>query len=140
MDPTIGWYQPEQEGPAKVLWSRIWDDASKRLNNLNLNSLMESRDFIPLDLRDDVVGHLGHHHHHQQQQQRSTNHYHQQQQHHNHHQNSNHLYNRTRRKANDNRASTFGMNANQHELIGTYGGCPWKFLREGGLYSKGIMG
>lgn len=120
MDPTIGWYQPEQEGPAKVLWSRIWDDASKRLNNLNLNSMMESRDFIPLDLRDDVQ-HLARNHT-------------------NHHQNANHLYNRTRRKANENRASTFGMNANRDELIGTYGGCPWHKLRKGGHYSKGIMG
>lgn len=103
-----------------MLWSRIWDDASKRLNNLNLNSMMESRDFIPLDLRDDVV-HLARNHT-------------------NHHQNANHLYNRTRRKTNENRASTFGMNANRDELIGNYGGCPWHKLRKTVHYSKGIMG
>ncbi|XP_059483277.1 terminal nucleotidyltransferase 4B-like [Neocloeon triangulifer] len=116
MDPTIGWYQPEQEGPAKILWSRIWDDASKRLNNLNLNSMMESRDYIPLEIRDDLQQMGGG---------RTTN---------------NHLYCRTRRKANENRASTFGMNENRDELIGTYGGCPWQAVRKNVHYSRGILG
>ncbi|CAB3362660.1 Hypothetical predicted protein [Cloeon dipterum] len=118
MDPTIGWYQPEQEGPAKVLWSRIWDDASKRLNNLNLNNIMESRDFIPLDLRDDVNVHQ------QQLGGGRTN---------------NHLYSRTRRKGNENRAVTTGMNSNPRELIGNYGGCPWRALRQD-QYSRGVLG
>ncbi|KAL1115085.1 hypothetical protein AAG570_007116 [Ranatra chinensis] len=25
MDPKIGWFQPEQEGPAKEFWNRIWN-------------------------------------------------------------------------------------------------------------------
>lgn len=26
MDPKLGWYQPEQCGPAKDLWERIWEN------------------------------------------------------------------------------------------------------------------
>lgn len=25
MDPKISWFQPEQEGPAKDYWGRLWD-------------------------------------------------------------------------------------------------------------------
>lgn len=35
MDPTIGWYQPEQFGPAKDLWLNIWE-AEKGLDILTL--------------------------------------------------------------------------------------------------------
>lgn len=35
MDPKIGWYQPEQFGPAKDLWLHIWE-TEKDLDNLNL--------------------------------------------------------------------------------------------------------
>lgn len=35
MDPTIGWYQPEQYGPAKDLWLHIWE-AEKGLDVLTL--------------------------------------------------------------------------------------------------------
>lgn len=32
MDPKLGWFQPEQEGPSKELWSRIWDNFVKNQN------------------------------------------------------------------------------------------------------------
>ncbi|KAH0535528.1 terminal nucleotidyltransferase 4B-like [Cotesia glomerata] len=37
MDPTIGWYQPEQFGPAKDLWLQIWI-AEKGLDTLTLKN------------------------------------------------------------------------------------------------------
>ncbi|KMQ92972.1 pap-associated domain-containing protein 5, partial [Lasius niger] len=58
MDPTIGWYQPEQYGPAKKLWSNIWetekgDDAPGLRNDANTaNTAMGVRlqqDFLALD-------------------------------------------------------------------------------------------
>lgn len=61
MDPTIGWYQPEQYGPAKDLWLHIWE-AEKGLDVLTLagsdanssagNAVMGVRlqqDFLALD-------------------------------------------------------------------------------------------
>ncbi|XP_018562851.1 non-canonical poly(A) RNA polymerase protein Trf4-1 [Anoplophora glabripennis] len=35
MDPSISWFQPEQEGPAKLLWLRIWQ-TQQELDNMNL--------------------------------------------------------------------------------------------------------
>ncbi|KAJ8912839.1 hypothetical protein NQ315_007970 [Exocentrus adspersus] len=35
MDPSISWFQPEQEGPAKLLWFRIWQ-TQLELDNMNL--------------------------------------------------------------------------------------------------------
>ncbi|KAG8038092.1 hypothetical protein G9C98_006417 [Cotesia typhae] len=37
MDPTIGWYQPEQFGPAKDLWLQIWI-AEKGIDTLTLKN------------------------------------------------------------------------------------------------------
>ncbi|EZA49943.1 non-canonical poly(A) RNA polymerase PAPD5 isoform X2 [Ooceraea biroi] len=57
MDPTIGWYQPEQFGPAKDLWLHIWE-AEKGLDVLTLrNDAIASnamgvrlqQDFLALD-------------------------------------------------------------------------------------------
>ncbi|XP_071558592.1 terminal nucleotidyltransferase 4A [Temnothorax nylanderi] len=58
MDPTIGWYQPEQYGPAKDLWLHIWE-AEKGLdvltvtsNDSNTSNAMGVRlqqDFLALD-------------------------------------------------------------------------------------------
>ncbi|XP_072757266.1 terminal nucleotidyltransferase 4B [Anoplolepis gracilipes] len=55
MDPTIGWYQPEQYGPAKTLWMHIWE-VEKGIDVLTLrndaNTAMGVRlqqDFLALD-------------------------------------------------------------------------------------------
>lgn len=57
MDPTIGWYQPEQYGPAKDLWLHIWE-AEKGLDVLTLttgsdasasNTMRLQQDFLALD-------------------------------------------------------------------------------------------
>lgn len=42
MDPTIGWFQPEQCGPALSLWTEIWS-THQRLDNLDLNSKLDSK-------------------------------------------------------------------------------------------------
>ncbi|KPJ09863.1 hypothetical protein RR48_03467 [Papilio machaon] len=41
MDPAVAWYQPEQEGPAKRLWLRIWETQSD-IDKMNLKNLENS--------------------------------------------------------------------------------------------------
>ncbi|CAH0717540.1 unnamed protein product, partial [Brenthis ino] len=113
MDPYVGWYQPEQEGPAKRLWLRIWETQSetdkmnlKNLENANPN-VNKAQDFIPLN---EVNGENR----------------------------NNNYFNPTRRKANDNRASTFNLNQNHDALIGEYGGCPWRIPNY--VYKPGVLG
>ncbi|KAJ0171241.1 hypothetical protein K1T71_012791 [Dendrolimus kikuchii] len=113
MDPAVAWYQPEQEGPAKRLWLRIWETQSeidkmnlKNLENANPN-VNKAQDFIPIN---DVNG-------------ESRN---------------NNYFNPARRKMNDNRASTFNLNKNHDALIGEYGGCPWRVPSYN--YKPGILG
>lgn len=126
MDPTIGWYQPEQFGPARDLWLRIWE-AEKGLDILTLKSdtssnmmcnRVQQQDFISLDSVNNRVG-----------DERSANRAQ--------HVTSNNYYNPSRRKS-DNRASTYGMNYNYNALVGEYGGCPWRLPNR--QYSKGVVG
>ncbi|XP_011701557.1 PREDICTED: non-canonical poly(A) RNA polymerase PAPD5-like [Wasmannia auropunctata] len=57
MDPSIGWYQPEQYGPAKDLWLHIWEaekglDVLTLRNDANTSNAMGVRlqqDFLALD-------------------------------------------------------------------------------------------
>ncbi|KAL4706160.1 hypothetical protein ACJJTC_013625, partial [Scirpophaga incertulas] len=110
MDPGVGWYQPEQEGPAKRLWLRIWDTqtdmdktSSKIGDNANPNAF-KAPDFIPLQ---DTF-------------------------------NDRSYFNPARKKTNDNRASTFNLNKNYEQLLGSYGGCPWRMINYN--YKPGIIG
>lgn len=120
MDPTIGWYQPEQFGPAKDLWLHIWE-AEKGLDILTLKNDSSSnvmgvklqQDFISLDSVNSRTG---------DRMQLNT---------------CNSYYNPSRRKG-DNRASTYGMNYNYDALVGEYGGCPWRVPNK--HYSKGVIG
>lgn len=50
---------------------------------------------------------------------------------------NNSYYNPSRRK-NDNRASTYSMNYHYEDLVGKYGGCPWRIPKK--QYSKGVLG
>lgn len=52
-------------------------------------------------------------------------------------QQNNSYYNPSRRK-NDNRASTYSMNYHYEDLVGKYGGCPWRIPKK--QYSKGVLG
>ncbi|KAJ1519609.1 hypothetical protein ONE63_004883 [Megalurothrips usitatus] len=50
MDPVIGWYQPEQEGPARQLWSRIAEARVQvPMDNNNGNTTTKAPEFISLD-------------------------------------------------------------------------------------------
>lgn len=127
MDPKIGWYQPEQFGPAKDLWLHIWE-TGKDLDNLTLkhdNSATMSgksiaQDYVPLEstLNNRPLSNDGP----RGVQQHNT---------------CNNYYNPSRRKG-DNRASTYGMNYNYEVLVGEYGGCPWQVPTK--RYSKGVLG
>lgn len=62
MDPTIGWYQPEQFGPAKDLWLHIWE-AEKGLDVLTLRNdpvnsmgVRLQQDFLALDTTSSATG------------------------------------------------------------------------------------
>lgn len=122
MDPSIGWYQPEQFGPARDLWLHIWeaekglDILTSRLDNSCAMGNKIQQDNSLTDnynrLSEDRINRLPHN---------SCNNY----------------YNPSRRK-NDNRASTYGMNYNYNALVGAYGGCPWRIPSK--HYSKGVIG
>lgn len=103
MDPKIGWFQPEQDGPAKEFWMRIWDshinsrdqlkvnlqDYGHNLfykNSENIENIPENQRRMPLNAN-----------------------------------NNNNINNNS-----VNRASTYAMNRFQDALIGKYGGCPWR--------------
>ena len=102
MDPVIGWYQPEQEGPARQLWSRIAEARSVPMTDNNSNS--KAPDFIRIDSPDDRTNPTHH----------------------------------PPRKKIDNRASTYNLNHDHANLIGKYGGCPWRELRP--KYDRGVIG
>lgn len=118
MDPVIGWFQPEQEGPAQDLWSRIWE-TQKGVDNMNVvdintNLAIKTHDYIPIDsttFSDDQLNRVT--------------------------ANSNFYFNRKCRKR-ENRASTFAMNRNRAGLIGEHGGCPWKNPNK--TYGRGVIG
>lgn len=128
MDQSIGWFQEEQEGQAKQVWSNIWeteleyqqilqqqqasngtsdatkpsDNNSTANNNVNTNnngSTNNNNNTFPADK----------------------------------------TFNPTRRKAtNDNKASTYNMNKYSMRLVGKHGGCPWRPPNFN--YSRGIIG
>ncbi|XP_066599303.1 terminal nucleotidyltransferase 4B-like [Prorops nasuta] len=122
MDPTIGWYQPEQFGPAKNLWLQIWE-AEKGLDTLTLKNdtssnvmmglKLQQQDYIALDTMNTRTDNRVQHN------------------------TCNNYYNPSKRKS-DNRASTYGMNYNYENLVGVYGGCPWRVPNK--HYSKGVIG
>jgi len=163
MDPTIGWYQPEQFGPAKELWLHIWE-AEKGLDVLTLRNdatasnamgVRLQQDFLALDTSPAVivtttsnvplsntavttagttgVGNNG----------RAATAVHSNAagnsngEHRVPHNACNNYYNPSRRKS-DNRASTYGMNYNYEALVGEYGGTPWRVPNK--HYSKGVVG
>ena len=120
MDLAVGWYQEEQEGEAKRIWSNIWEtnemefqqqalqqqqQAQQQANNGNnsdtkSNDSATSNNNFPVETK---------------------------------------TFNPTRRKGtNDNKASTFNMNKYQAKLVGKHGGCPWRPANF--QYARGIIG
>ncbi|XP_054709824.1 terminal nucleotidyltransferase 4B-like isoform X2 [Uloborus diversus] len=120
MDPAIGWFQPEQYGPALSLWNEIWS-THQRVNRHEIFSKvdMKSNDglvmngncSVSLDDRKPVV------------KKSDTN-----------VAADNPFYNRIRRK--ENKASTYGLSRN-NDII-SHGGTPWRSKEK--LYSPGLLG
>lgn len=110
MDPSISWFQPEQEGPAKHLWLRIWQ-TQQEFENMNVkdgDNDMESLNNVinaqnQLNGKNDKSG----------------------------------PFLQRRRKV-ENRASTRGMYQHPERVVGEFGGCPWR--KEGKVYSRGMVG
>lgn len=103
MDPKIGWFQPEQEGPAKDFWTRIWD-AHTGIDNLKIgvndsNHNIKNQDLVNFDITNGDA--------HSKRTQTNFN-------------------NNNNSNLTSNRASTYAMNKNHASLIGINGGCPWR--------------
>lgn len=92
MDPKIGWFQPEQEGPSKDNWIRIWENLQRNPTHTNSKSVDRKS-------------------HEQSVSQQQT---------------KEHLEGDPANVWNNNWASTFSMNKHKDNLIGTFGGCPWR--------------
>lgn len=121
MDPAIGWFQPEQRGPALSVWTEIWN-ANHRLDNLDLNSKPDSKSCEPPTINnnnslmcDERKASV------KKNDSNST---------------VENLYNSNRMKRKENKASTHALSRND-ELIIKYGGTPWR-TRE--YYSPGLLG
>lgn len=126
MDQSIAWYQEEQEGQAKEVWSNIWEE------ELKYQQILQQQ---------------------QQQQQQTTNNGNSDVKPNDSTTTNNNItnnnnnnsfpnektFNPTRRKAtNDNKASTYNMNKYSMRLVGKFGGCPWR--PPNFQYSRGIIG
>ena len=114
MDPAIGWFQPEHEGPAKELWLRIWESLKPTpmpsdMDKTDLGS--KSLDFIPIENDDGNRGTKG---------------------------NAGMNGGNGIKRFRENIASTYGMNINRDALIGRHGGTPWR--TPGKTYLPGILG
>lgn len=119
MDPSIGWFQPEHQGPALRLWNTIWE-TQQGLETMDLNSNSRAPEYISLSVSTDTA----------LDQKKTVN-----------GRNdvtsmTDKFYNPSKRKR-DNRASTYALNKNLH-LISKYGGTPWR--TEGKRCRPGIIG
>ena len=113
MDPKIGWFQPEQEGPAKDLWTRIFS-LSQQVDCININEVNMNGDAKGSEINGDTPRNSV--------EESPFN---------------DKFYNRTKRKR-ENLASTFDLNQSKKFLVGKFGGYPWK--RVIGRYDYGVVG
>lgn len=122
MDPSIGWFQPEQYGPALALWNDIWDNFNKenktesKNNDNSVNEVCTSTFNNKKNLVDSKKTSLC----------KSEN-----------NGISENLGFIRLRKKNDNKASTYGLNRSS-ECIKRFGGIPW--IPQGKKYSPGLLG
>lgn len=117
MDPNIGWFQPEQQGPARDLWARIWA-TQQGIHNINIMDSNSNRNNTSEYCNGTDTNRTNVNKNHSVP-------------------NANTYYNRTKRKR-ENRASTYGLNQNFKNLIGAYGGCPWRSPDR--TYDHGVIG
>lgn len=111
MDPSISWFQPEQEGPAKHLWLRIWQ-TQQEFENMNVKDCDNDLESLnnAINAQNQVINGKN---------EKSG------------------PFLQRRRKV-ENRASTRGMYHHPERVVGEFGGCPWR--KEGKTYSRGIVG
>lgn len=118
MDPSIPWFQPEQEGPAKHLWLRIWQ-TELEFDSMNLkDNDSDTESSFPNGLN----------HHHIMMNGKTDN------------KNSSTTtttFGQRRRKG-DNRSNTKLMGRQPQRIIGDFGGCSWR--RDQFVYSRGVIG
>ncbi|XP_069757721.1 terminal nucleotidyltransferase 4B isoform X1 [Narcine bancroftii] len=143
MDPRIAWFQPEQLGPANILWMQIWE-TTQGLRNLIFNnncvaapapsvgsdSMLRERggqgggDFLPLepsaDHSNNFAGGPG-----EEGGWRKS-----------YPDNSNRSSVSGNKRKRDNKASTFGLNYSLLSGGGHYNGIPWKSRN----YREGVVG
>lgn len=115
MDPSISWFQQEQEGPAKLLWLRLWQ-TQLEFDNMNLkegDNEMESINNAVNNQNQINAGVI------------------------NGKSDKSNPFLLRRRKI-ENRASTRGLNLNPQKIVGEFGGCPWR--RNDVIYGQGIIG
>ncbi|CAH1393317.1 unnamed protein product [Nezara viridula] len=99
MDPKIGWFQTEQEGPSKEYWMKVWDNFQRTVGHVGSKTVAERKS-----------QELGTSQHLPLQQQQKEN-----------------LEGADPANVwNNNWASTYFMNRHRDNLIGNYGGCPWR--------------
>nr|XP_022908345.1 non-canonical poly(A) RNA polymerase protein Trf4-1-like [Onthophagus taurus] len=112
MDPTLSWFQPEQEGPAKQLWLRLWQ-TQQELDTVNLKE-------GDADQVDSVNN--------QNQKNLGTMNG----------KNDKNIMFASRNRKVENRASTRGFYGNPDHYTSQYGGTVWR--RRDFIYSKGVVG
>lgn len=115
MDPSISWFQPEQEGPAKILWLHLWQTLQE-FDNMNLketdcdieivNNTLNNQNQTNISLMNGKND-------------------------------KNNTFMPRRRKV-ENRASTRGLNRHPEKVVGEFGGCPWR--KTNYKYGLGIVG
>lgn len=110
MDPSICWLQPEQDGPAKALWLRLWH-TYQEFDNLNIANGDSDTEICPANSSPAVSNNA--------------------------HVDKNAFHRHRPRKA-ENRASTRNLNLQEHHIMGEYGGCPWR--QKNFKYSRGVIG
>ncbi len=140
MDPNLGWYQPEQEGPALEMYTNLWKRAK-----MNVHHLESQPEYIPLsngltnsstttatsvnDPSSNATDHEGDKPvpsnvgHGPALPNGSFPHIY-------------HIHNSKRVHISDNPASTFNLSENPH-LCKKYDGTPWRVRN---VYSTGIIG
>lgn len=111
MDPSISWLQPEQDGPARRLWLRLWQ-TQQDLDGMNLKDAEDSTETLnnSINTAQNGVG-------------KTVDQFGQ---------------SRASQRKFENRASTRGMRRYPHKIIEEYGGCLWR--KPDFQYSRGVIG
>ncbi|XP_055911950.1 non-canonical poly(A) RNA polymerase protein Trf4-1-like [Eupeodes corollae] len=160
MDPFVGWFQEEQEGPALRTWYKIWETNAHEMSQLldlqqqfqqqqqqqqntkngNTNPTNNSNMIMMNRERDrDTTNAAFHQILDQQQQNAPSNEQQQQRERPTNDRGS--YYNPSRRKIGrivDNKASTYNLNRHVEKLISKYRGCPWRVPNY--VYGRGVIG